>query len=57
MEFINKLKKAREGSLPQVIKHQKNQNKKNLKVEKKDPCPPGFKYNPQRGTCVQIRPK
>ena len=52
--MLGKLRKALEGSLPKVIEHQK---KSNLKVEKKkDPCPPGFKYNAQRGTCVQIRP-
>ena len=51
--MFKKLKKAREGSLPQVIEHQK---KSDLKVKKKNPCPPGFKYNAQKGTCVQIRP-
>ena len=51
--MFEKLKKAREGSLPQVIEQQK---KSDLKVKKKNPCPPGFKYNAQKGTCVQIRP-
>jgi len=52
--MFDTLKKAREGSLPQVIEHQK---KSDLKVKKKkDPCPPGFKYNASKGTCVQIRP-
>ena len=52
--MIDKLKKMRGGSLPQVIESQK---KSNLKVKKKDPCPSGFKYNASKGTCVQIRPK
>ena len=51
--MVYKTLKNRKKKIDKGTKQVTNPNKKKIQI---DPCPDGFKYNPQTGSCVQQRP-